>query len=275
MTEFRSFISSTLDEAPEHIVFGKVARFGKKKALWAIPFDDGTGGICGDHRTGEKFVWQSGQKKVSRQSIVAANLLAKKARDEDYAKASKHAQEVFEGAKDADANHPYLLSKKVKPHGLKQTGNRLLVPVKSVSGDMQSIQEIDDLGKKKFLTGGKVAGGCHMIGLLVESEPAIICEGYATGASLFEDGCPFVVLAFSAWNLKPVAIDLRKQFPKLKIVIAGDDDWQTEGNPGKTSAIEAASAVGGKCVVPNFGEHRAPEWTDFNDLFTKALHGPI
>ena len=276
MSEFKSFIANTMNcEPPEFITSTKFARFGAKKVLWAIEFADGSGGVCGDHRTGERYVWQSGQKPVSRESMIAANLLAKKARDEEYAKTAKHAQDELEKAKDADPNHPYLLTKKIKPHGLKQIGNRLLVPVKSVSGVIQSIQEIDDQGKKKFRAGGKVTGGCHMIGQINEDDPVVICEGMATGASLFEDGCPFVVVAFSAWNLKPVALEIRKHYPKVNIVIAGDDDWQTDGNPGQTAAIEAASAVGGKCVIPNFGEHREPSWTDFNDLFTKALHEPI
>ena len=38
----------------------------------------------------------------------------------------------------------------------------------------------------------------------------------------------------------------------IDLVLAADDDWQTEGNPGLTAATEAARAVGGRLAVPDF-----------------------
>ena len=46
-------------------------------------------------------------------------------------------------------------------------------------------------------------------------------------------------------------------------------DVAVDGNPGLTKATEAAQAVAGLLVVPDFGENRDPAWTDFNDL---AVH---
>ena len=75
--------------------------------------------------------------------------------------------------------------------------------------------------------------------------------------------------AFSASNLEPVAAALRRRYPTLSFLIAADDDWRTNGNPGLTAAKAAALAVGGRVVVPQFPAHRDRE-TDFNDLHQMA-----
>jgi putative DNA primase/helicase len=274
MNDFSAFIAGHGYEPPSHIDPGKIMRFGKNKSAWARLFDDCTGGVFGDWRTGEQHIWQSGSKPIPKEVIIKAQLLAKKERDEDYSRAANLAQKRFEAAKDADPNHPYLVAKKVKGHGLKQVGNLLMVPVYSVLGKMQSLQTIDTDGKKQFMSGGKMSGGCHMIGMIDQGRPAIICEGYATGASIHEADGNFVVISFTSWNLKEVAMEFHKMLPEHPIIIAGDDDWMTPGNPGKTAAIEAAKAVSGRYLLPQFGSNRQPGWTDFNDLMNVPKEAP-
>ena len=58
--------------------------------------------------------------------------------------------------------------------------------------------------------------------------------------------------------------------PKLRLILASDDDAFTDGNPGITKATEAARAVGGYLTKPNFGEQRGDKDTDFNDLHQRA-----
>ena len=59
------------------------------------------------------------------------------------------------------------------------------------------------------------------------------------------------------------------------MLICADDDWQTEGNPGRTMAKRTARALG-RCdlvwpVFPLAG--RGKKDTDFNDLHLRAgLH---
>jgi putative DNA primase/helicase len=48
--------------------------------------------------------------------------------------------------------------------------------------------------------------------------------------------------------------------------MCADDDVCTPGNPGRTLAQEAAHLVGGWLAVPDFGESRPEDATDFNDL---------
>jgi putative DNA primase/helicase len=60
---------------------------------------------------------------------------------------------------------------------------------------------------------------------------------------------------------------LKKRYPRAAFIIAADDDYLTEGNPGKTSASAAALKVGGTWLAPTFTEDRARQKiTDFNDL---------
>ncbi|SFL87421.1 toprim domain-containing protein [Variovorax sp. OV329] len=182
--------------------------------------------------------------------------------------AARKAAAIWTAARPAPLDHPYLVAKAVAPAGLRvdRHGN-LLVPVVDIHGHMQSLQLIAPSGEKKFLRGGRVAGGFHLLG-----EPAdalVVCEGLATGLSLHEDSGLPVAVAFSATNLLPVAVALRKRYPKAVLVLAADDDWKSKDNPGRTQAEAAARAVGGRVLVPDFtGLNREAEDTDFNDLLS-------
>jgi putative DNA primase/helicase len=274
--EFKDFIAEHFPESsiPDYIKPGAIFRFGKNSIGWGILFEDYSGGIVGDWRSGDRHVWQSAKSKKTpyeREQFAMQIAKAKAAedikRELEYMKVEKRCEELFNSASFAPDNHPYLMRKRVKGYGLKIHKNgSLLVPVCSVPGNMQSIQSIDSNGQKRFHTGGKVAGGCHMIGSFCPDKSVIICEGYATGASLYEDGNPYVVIAFNSGNLLSIAIEIKRYLSPKEIIIAGDDDWQTAGNPGKTAAIKAANAIDGKVLFPQFGPDRHISWTDFNDL---------
>ena len=64
------------------------------------------------------------------------------------------------------------------------------------------------------------------------------------------------------------ALALRDKYPDAQIIIAGDDDRQTEGNPGRTAANAAAVAVGGMVVFPEWPPGAPADLTDYNDLAT-------
>ena len=79
----------------------------------------------------------------------------------------------------------------------------------------------------------------------------------------------------NAGNLGPVAVALHKAYPALTLVMAADDDHQTDGNPGLTAAKQAALAVGGFVVTPQFPAGRPDKATDFNDLAALAGLGAV
>ncbi len=138
-----------------------------------------------------------------------------------------------------------------------------MVPVRT-GGNLTSLQFIDADGGKLFLTGGAIAGGYHAIGAPQDS--VIICEGYATGASLHMLTGRAVAVAFNAGNLQAVAQAIRAKLPEVRIIVAADDDWRTEGNPGLTKARDAAAAVGGIVAAPPFDRSAEEVGTDWNDL---------
>lgn len=168
-------------------------------------------------------------------------------------------------------SHPYLKAKGVLTLGVKTEGEALLIPMRDVSGSLHSLQVIDPEGGKRFLPGGRVKGCYHAMGK--PDGVLIVCEGYATGASIHEATGHAVAVAFNAGNLGSVAQALHKKYPELTIIIAGDDDHKTEGNPGMAKAKAAAMTVGGLVVAPQFPAGRLATATDFNDLACAAgLH---
>jgi hypothetical protein len=50
------------------------------------------------------------------------------------------------------------------------------------------------------------------------------------------------------------------------LIFCADDDYQTDGNPGRTKATKAAKTVNGCVVLPDFGPNRPKGGTDFNDM---------
>ncbi|CAO1659126.1 toprim domain-containing protein [Salinicola sp. NYA28a] len=155
---------------------------------------------------------------------------------------------------------PYALRKRVEPLGLRQQGDKLVVPL--TDGErLVNWQTIDHDGGKRFRPGGRVKGCYHPIGAIHDDQPLLIAEGWATGATLnMATGYP-VACAMNAGNLRAVAESLRARYPAISIIVCGDNDHQTAGNPGITKAKDAAAAVGGRCIWPEAAEGV----TDFND----------
>ena len=129
---------------------------------------------------------------------------------------------------------------------------------------MVNIQSIFPNGDKYFTKGGQKKGCFYLLGDVTDS--LILCEGYSTGASIYEATKIAVAICFDAGNLMPVALDLSTQYPNAKILIAGDDDRHNEVNTGRINACETATHVGGSVVFPLFDEHEKDNPTDFNDL---------
>lgn len=128
----------------------------------------------------------------------------------------------------------------------------IAVPMIDAAGTLWNYQFIFAAGKKKFIKHGRKKGLFHRFGDFSADLPIVIAEGYATAASChMATGWPCVV-AFDCGNLLPVATTIRELFPNDQLIIAGDDDVLTEGNPGRAKALAAAVAVGGVAVFPGF-----------------------
>lgn len=146
----------------------------------------------------------------------------------------------------------YLNKKRVRPFGVRFSKRGTVVPIVNGNGDLVNLQFIYPDGTKRFLTGGEKKACFHVVGAAIDGQPVFIAEGYATAATVHMAINRPVVVAFDAGNLLPVAKVMRSKFPNSKIYVAGDDDVDTDGNPGRTKAEEAANAVGGVAIFPNF-----------------------
>lgn len=278
-------------------------RIGKKKGVYILNVrPNGAIAQFGDWREGGAIhTWKSGNTKSfigSEKAAWAAEQRRIKADNDKKLKAlrdkaAKTAQELWNSAREAKANHPYLVAKRIKPHGVKQLNGTLLVPM-YLDGVLSSLQRISADGEKRMLWNGEKKGAAFVLGEI--GSQVAVCEGYATGASIFEaTGIP-VAVAFDAGNLKPVAVSLREKYPAAEIILAADNDqwtfikkhrpfglvpsdidgddqrwgdWRRKGylvNIGKEKALEAAALVKGKCVWPNIPENDKSKRTDFNDI---------
>lgn len=186
---------------------------------------------------------------------------------EKRARAERKANQLWNNAKAADANHPYLIKKGLPSFSLRQTSDgNLLIPL-GAAGGLVNVQIINQNCEKRFLAGGKVKDCYCPIGELTPNCRLYICEGWATGASIhLSTGCP-VVCAMTAANLESVATQMRALMgDSIELIIAGDDDRNTEGNPGKANALRAALNCGAKVVFPTWPADAPRHLTDFNDL---------
>ena len=225
------------------VVDGRIHRFSSDGRLsdkpgWYVLNDlpDGViAGAFGCWRSIDKVKWSSvtetkldkQQQRRIKDAIKKSFLLSEQERKTLQEKASKYAENLWEKAKPANPDHPYLIQKKVSPLDLRQNRRDgkdvLLVPLRDQDGKLWSLQRIYPDGNKQFLKDGRSSGLMHTLG---EPTPTrVIAEGFSTGASIHEATGHCVHIAFNCHNLKTVAESIRKAHPDTDLVIAADDDW--------------------------------------------------
>ena len=148
--------------------------------------------------------------------------------------------------------------------GLKLTHDeRLIIPAYSCDNKISTLQFINLDGEKKFLKNGRKQGCFFPIG--VPSIRILLCEGYATGCSIYEAAKELTICCFDAGNLIHVARKFRECYPEKEIIICADNDSGKEKNTGVEKAKEAGREIGAAVVFPVFKDETASP-TDFNDL---------
>jgi putative DNA primase/helicase len=261
--------------------FHRLSVNGRGKDGSLCLFADGLGGIAWNFKTGEHRLFfaegpaglsDAERRKLQRQ-LRECQRRAEQLRQAGYDAAARRAQRLWQRLSPAPPSHPYLLRKGVKPHGARIFRGTLIVPVINGVQEMTSVQLIAPNGTRRFLNGGRVAGGFYVLGDATATPEFILAEGFATAASLREATGRPIVVAFFAGNLAAVTEFWRQTRPDARIIIAADDDWKTEGNPGVTKAQAAASRFGALIAIPVFaGVTRTKNDTDFNDI--ARLLGP-
>lgn len=191
----------------------------------------------------------------------------RKRSEQQRQKAARRAAAIMRDCEPGQA--PYLVHKRMRwPHGainrtlIREGGENfpdssLVIPLINESAELVNVQLIRDDGTKRYLAGGQKAGAFHRID---GGELVAVVEGYATGLSVHLATGGTVYCAMDAGNLLAVAQIARRQHPDARILLCGDNDAHTQGNPGKTKAEQAAAAIGGLVALPSV----AGDWNDYH-----------
>lgn len=276
---FRDALQATfgpLDWLP--VADGTIHRFrvpkdkpGTLNGWYVLHLDGIASGAFGSWKAGGSSTWSSRkpadpmETELIRQRIEQARHQREAEQHQRQQAAAIEAQRLWNTSAPADPRHPYFSAKGCKSHGLRQRGEVLLVPL-YLWRVLVNLQRIAADGDKRFLSGGRVKGCYSPIGTLEPGQPLYVCEGWATGATIHEAKGAAVACAMNAGNLLEVGRHLQRHYPDSTLIIAGDDDRQTEGNPGRTAATQAAAALECGLVLPPWTGAEPPSLSDFNDL---------
>lgn len=208
-----------------------------------------------------------------RQLIAEAARKREEARRAAHAEAAQQAEEDLASMAIAGDDHPYLIRRGVKAHGIKvDRAGALVVPFNDPDGNVTTYQKIPLDGPKRYLKDGKKKGA--FFEFRGRRDTVFIGEGWVTCATVFEaTGCT-VLSAGDTASLSDVAETARKLFPAARVVIAADNDHKTPGNPGLAAAASAAKLCRGEVVHPVFTDAdkaRDEATSDWNDLL--RIHG--
>lgn len=293
---FMDLLASYGFSAPKSLTIGNLERIGgpedrgHKKSGWYVynEIDDNqqSGHIIGlasfgDWKSGISESWCSrSEHKMDADERNRYNKareemrIQREAEEAERHKEAAHlAYEIWQNAKEARASAGYLRRKGVgaspymKETFDKDSGGVLVLPIQSDDDHIMSLQFIrnegdfyidgESIGNKKMLAGGKKSGGFFKIEGAVDT--VYIAEGYATGRSVHEATGKTVYVCFDAGNIYEVTATVCERHSNSNIIIAGDDDFNTDGNAGRTKAEQAAEGNGVRCIFP-------AGFNDFNDM---------
>jgi phage/plasmid primase-like uncharacterized protein/RecA-family ATPase len=284
-------------EPPREIIAdSKLHRFAPTKSKrdqdgWYV--FHGLAGAFGDWSQGIKEKWSIVKESFTiheREQLNRQIDESKKATDEETKRkneeTAKEATKIWEEALE-EGDSEYLKAKKVSAYGIRYSqdkyGRFIAVPKRDIDGRLWNLEKIynqksDGSNNKWPLKGGRKKGCFYTIGKALdeikEEDWALVCEGYATGASIYAATGSTVIVAFDAGNIDSVIGAIRERYPKIRFVVTADNDqWNEEGkNTGLDAAHQSQKKYGCAVVSPTFKpEHHAhkpndKKPTDFNDL---------
>ncbi|OGS40514.1 MAG: hypothetical protein A3K77_00785 [Euryarchaeota archaeon RBG_13_31_8] len=215
--------------------------------------------------TGEKKKFSPGNIELSENEIKIIgyiNFAYQKEKEKKWIQAKKKANLIWNESKEIK-DHPYLNIKKIKPYIGKEWKNNLIIPIYNFNKELVNLQLINKDGQKKFLSGGQVKDcACSISG---DRKTICLCEGFATGASIFEATGYQTIIAFNASNLAEISTIIKNKYQTSKIIICADNDHLKENNVGLKTGEEIVSKINDAILrFPEFDKNDTG--TDFNDL---------
>lgn len=210
--------------------------------------------------------------KVANPRIYQTNQTYKQNinQEERFERVAHIAYKIYKQSNKLPTGLNYLDIKQIRGFGVKfqsykDDNNILIVPGRDLDGKIWTLQLINSKKNKHFLKNGKLSGLCHKIGFI--NLPSnyqgnlMICEGYATGASIYMATEFPTICAFNSGNLPIVGDLVKTRWPLSKIIYCADVDYV-----GISKAIQAKELTGGYVIIPIVNDSRENVFTDFNDL---------
>lgn len=283
----KHFAQNNLDP-PDLILDGKIHRFSvdsndSKKSGWYLGFQNHTRKtgeifyvvVYGNYKTGDKFTFQSNVSLKPEDKKVIEDQIKKAKKHQDADRKKIHEETAIEVEKEfsslqKEGECNYLKKKLLSDTldlGIKfDSKNNIYVPLLDIDGKIWSYQRIQDDGSKYFHSSARIKECFHVLGNIESSDKVFVCEGFATGASIFLATNHPTVITFQASNLLSVSKALKNKYKEKSFIICGDDDIFNETNIGREKAEEAAKACLGKVIFPEFKNLIDKKTTDFSDL---------
>ncbi|MBW7471151.1 toprim domain-containing protein [Marinobacter sp. F4218] len=231
--------------------------------------------LAGDWSTGAETKWVAGtadslsqaeQRKLQRR-LKEARQARESERACQWERTAAAAARIWHSCTPAEPNHPYLLGKNIKPFSAREQAGNLVLLLTDFTGKAWSLQTIDAAGNKRLMAGGQKTGHFIVVSGPYYPTRVLICEGFSTGCTLAElDPTALVLAAIDCFNLKTVATGARNRWPNADLIVCGDDDRLTLGNPGATAARAAALAARARLALPEWPPNAPLDLSDFNDL---------
>ncbi|EJM1834582.1 hypothetical protein Q6I89_004343 [Salmonella enterica] len=279
---------------------------GRKNGWYVFHSDQHVNGIFGCHKRypEQQFAWKPDGVEVRlspEQLAERQRYLEQKRQEREEAEIKRHAKAKIKAQNKWQAavpcnEHEYLTKKGISAFGTRVgpwevwnkdkhrydviTENALLIPLMDQKGEVHSLQAIiphadlpeGDINAKKLLTGGAKQGLIYPIGkaqIRDGKKVYILCEGFATGASIHMATGHMCLVCFDSGNLPLIAgllaESLASRQEEATIIVAGDDDCWKGKNTGKLKAQQAAEVAKGLVAMPVFASKEGKP-TDFNDL---------
>lgn len=278
-------------DGQKHRVAVEGGKNGALDGFYVVHMDGRPAGRIINNKTGADLKWKSAGHALSPEESArikaesAQKLAMRKAEHKKLQDAA--AQRVQQQAKNLHAPTTptaYIQAKGIQIHpGVLTDGQTTYIPGLNSAGEHRTTQYIQADGTKRFAKDAQKSGCFHPVGgmdALASAPVLVICEGYATAATLAEGCGHATAAALDCGNLMAVARSLHEKFPDKPIVIAGDNDYRQEmahgHNPGVEKARAAAAAVGGAAIFPPEPSSRevGPYISDFNDAWAHKLITP-
>ena len=172
----------------------------------------------------------------------------------------------------ATAEHPYVIKKLGLTDGLRvyhgqltiagqSCDGALVLPVRTLDGELASLQFIMPDGKKLFLSGCKLPhDGCLIVGGSIRPEGDVhVVEGVGQAWSAHQATRQPAVVAFGVGRMAGVAKALHERYPAIRLVLVAD-----AGKENQCSAI--AKNVRGAWVEMPEGNPRNFDLNDYHQV---------